>query len=251
MMFEATTIYAFWENRREGFEATARRMAVMLRNLAPIHPAFRTWQWDDPVSKQLVPYGGEPPTIDGLVEIFKADRANSELDRDKIPGAGFSTRAWNGGNGRTATSFRCSLENIEDPRIFPNLTTFTLPSRRVGDSTLICAETLTQIISVVASAWDAVWASTYPKDIWEAMEIPPGPLRTGWITYLSAPLARRFVAPPGCRVEPGPADGLIVWATDAVFDPENPEHLAIAREIQAALDLIQPPNPNTSNFMRN
>ena len=247
MMFEATTLYGFWGNRREGFETAAVRMDMMLGNLAPIHPAFEPWQWADPVSKEEMPYGGEPRTIDALVAAFLSDWSSRELDRTQLPGVGFSTRGWNGEGGPRSAGFRCSLENVGASNIFPNTISLTLQSRRVGDPTLIRVEPLARALGVLATAWDVVWATVFPFDLWETMDIPPGPLRTGWITYLSASLASRFVAPPGHRVEPGPAGGLMILTTDAVFDPEDPEHLASARAIQAALDLIQPPNPNADS----
>lgn len=243
MLTHATTLYAYWGNRREGLEATAVRMATMLDSLKPIHPAFERWLWQIPQDEQWVPYGGEPRTIQGLVTAFQAELTDPNVERPSVPGFGFSTSAWNGEPENRAGAFRCSLEHTDNPAIFPNLVTFTLRSRQFGDPTMICTETLTQVLAAVAKAWNPVWATVYPKDLWNVLELPPAPLRTGWITFLSNPLADEFVIPQGFRTEIGPDDGLIIVTTDAVFEPENPAHIALAEALKPALDRIQPPDP--------
>ena len=242
MMFEATKLYAFWGNRRDGFANCAARMAAMLDGLEPIHPAFKGWQYQPPNGRRWLPYGGRPRSFGGLVEVLKADWDKTEIDRTALPGFGLSTSAWNGENSPLSASFRCSLEHVDSSKVPANLATFPLQSRRVGDPSLISAAVLSRTLTAVATAWDAVWGTVHPADLWEAVEMPTGPLRMGWITYLSAPLADRFVAPPDCIARPGPDGSLLILATKEVFDPENPEHLARAQAIQAALDRIQPAN---------
>ena len=242
MMFEATKLYAFWGNRREGFDACARRIATMLDNLAPLHPAFDGWQRQASDSERWTPYGGRPRTHGELVEVLEEDWDDTELDRSRVPTAGLTTSAWNGENNPRSASFRCSIENIETSRVPANLVNLPLQSRRVGDPSLICVETMTHALTVVATAWDAVWGTVHPMDLWQVIKMPVGPLRMGWITYLSAPLAGRFEAPSGCLTQPGPDGSLLILATEEVFDPEHPEHLARAQAIQAALDRIQPAN---------
>src|SRR5579859_7464553 len=89
MLMEATTLYAYWGNRREGFEACATRMAAMLDSLAAIHPAFETWLRQDPVSKQWSAFGGRPRTIDGLAKDLAADwDEEPEINRSLMPNFG-------------------------------------------------------------------------------------------------------------------------------------------------------------------
>jgi hypothetical protein len=244
MTFEATTLYAYWGNRREGLEATAIRMATMLDSLKPVHPAFDAWVREDPTDKQWKPFGGQPRTPRGLVTNFQTDLESIQIDRIAIPGFGFMTGAWNGKEKDRTVSFRCSLENTDDPAIFPNTTSFTLRSRQFGDPTLICTEILTQVLSAVAKAWEPVWATIFPQDLWDVMEFPTAPLRTGWITYLSKPLAEKLVVPQRFRTETGSDGSLSIVTTDEVFDPKNSAHIALAETLQPALDRIQPPDPH-------
>jgi len=244
MTFQATMLYAYWGNRREGLEAAAMRMATMLDSLQPIHPAFDGWIMEAPGDDQWKPYGGQPRTIQGLVADLQADRTKIQIDRVAIPGFGLMTSAWNGEEHSRAGSFRCSLEHTESPGIYPNKTSFTLRARQFGDPTLIRTDILTQALSAIASAWGPVWATVYPKDLWDVLELPTAPLRTGWITYLSRPLAEKFVVPQGLRTEAGPDGGLIIVTTDAVFEPEDPAHIALAEALKPALDRIQPPDPH-------
>ncbi|HLZ67984.1 MAG TPA: Imm52 family immunity protein [Aliidongia sp.] len=241
MLMEATTLYAYWGNRREGFEACATRMAAMLDSLAAIHPAFETWLRQDPVSKQWSAFGGRPRTIDGLAKDLAADwDEEPEINRSLMPNFGFNPSAWNGEQESRAAAFRGSMENIGKSAFFANLINFTLRSRHFGDPGLISAETMARVLAVVAPTWDALWATVYPNDLWQALELPRTPLRTGWLTYLSAPFAADFVAPPGFRTEPCANGGLIIVTTEQVFDPRNQAHLALADQMRTALDRVQP-----------
>jgi hypothetical protein len=152
MLTHATTLYAYWGNRREGLEATAERMMAMLDDLKPVHPAFNTWLWEHPQDEQWVPYGGQPCTPQGLVTTFQAELADPKVERPSVPGFGFSTSAWNGEKEVRAGAFRCSLENTDSPAIFPNLVSFTLRSRQFGDPTMICTKILTRVLAAVAKA---------------------------------------------------------------------------------------------------
>jgi len=165
MLVQATTLYVYWGNRREGLEATAARMMAMLDDLKPVHPAFERWLWEHPQDEQWVPYGGQPRTIEGLVSAFQAELADPDVERPTVPGFGFSTSAWNGEKEARAGAFSCSLENTHRAAIFPNLVSFTLRSRQFGDPTMICTGILTQVLAAVAQAWSPVWATIFPFDL--------------------------------------------------------------------------------------
>lgn len=59
------------------------------------------------------------------------------------------------------------------------------------------------------------------------------------MTYLSAPYAARISPPRTAIVEEVPGGGLLMLATMETFTDENPAHVAVANEIQTALEPLQ------------
>src|SRR5258706_9498710 len=71
----------------------------------------------------------------------------------------------------------------------------------------------------------------------------------GWITYLAAPFAAK-IAPPRSAMCEQVDGGLLMSATQETFRLDNPVHVAVARDIDAALAPINalpwPPDANDS-----
>jgi len=234
-----TRLYTYWGSRREGLEKAASRLALVFDGLEAIHPAFDSWFRRDASVGRWEPYAGQPRTLTGLIQRFETDWIDPEIDRATLPGFGLQTNGWNGKMGARSVGFRCCPEGEGGPRMSPNLMSLKLESRHRGDPSLINADILERALAVVSSGWDAVWGTVFPFDLRNFMDIPQHMLRTGWMTYLSAPLARKFVAPSGFRIAQCANGASIIVTTDELFDPQNPTHLALAKEMQAALDKIQ------------
>jgi hypothetical protein len=90
-----------------------------------------------------------------------------------------------------------------------------------------------------AAAWDATWCAAYPWDIiplWTPVTVTRRPtFKMAWITYLSPRFAPMVTPPRSAIVEYTPEGGIVMTATKDRFDVDNPAHLAVAREIEAAL----------------
>jgi hypothetical protein len=69
----------------------------------------------------------------------------------------------------------------------------------------------------------------------------------GWITYLAAPFAAKIVPPRSAKCEAANG-GLMMVATEETFQVDNPAHMSVASEIDAALAPINvlpwPPDAN-------
>jgi hypothetical protein len=60
-------------------------------------------------------------------------------------------------------------------------------------------------------------------------------LAFGWLNYVSPRFARLVTPPKTAIVDYRPNGGLLMAATDETFITANPKHLAVARDIEAAL----------------
>jgi Immunity protein 52 len=102
----------------------------------------------------------------------------------------------------------------------------------------------------LATLWRANWASAFPLDLLDQLPTYEKRLNArlygGWITYLSPPWAAKITPPKSAILERAPDGGLLMIATEETFRVDNPRHVAVAREIDAALAPLNalpwPPN---------
>ncbi len=96
---------------------------------------------------------------------------------------------------------------------------------------------LRRVLLIAATAWDCDWAGVMPGDYRQGRRSPQLiEYESGWMVYLAAAPAARIVPPQDVAIE-RLADGamLLTAATDAMFDGQNPNHVAAALRIQTAL----------------
>jgi Immunity protein 52 len=85
----------------------------------------------------------------------------------------------------------------------------------------------------LSESFDVTFCSAYPYDLME--------LRTkqhfhfGWMNYISPRFAPMITPPKSAIVEYRPNGALFMAATDETFITVNPRHLAVARDIDAAM----------------
>lgn len=92
---------------------------------------------------------------------------------------------------------------------------------------------------VLVKTWNATWAYARPYALddllpsFEKKRATPS-FHGGWITYLAAPFAAK-IAPPHSAIYEQVTGGLLMTATQETFRVDNPAHVAVARDIDAAL----------------
>ncbi|MGO9686505.1 MAG: Imm52 family immunity protein, partial [Beijerinckiaceae bacterium] len=107
----------------------------------------------------------------------------------------------------------------------------------VPDRDIITYAIFRGAILAIAEAFDASWSKAYPTDIsklWPQKRARPMVL-LAWMTYISPRLAPLITPPQTAIVEYRPNGGLFMAATDETFITANPKHLAVARDIEAAV----------------
>ena len=61
----------------------------------------------------------------------------------------------------------------------------------------------------------------------------------GWLTYLSSPRSLLVTPPEDAKAERFADGGLLVTLCEEPFDVDNPQHMAVADEMQRALRPVQ------------
>lgn len=108
-----------------------------------------------------------------------------------------------------------------------------------GNHTALIA-LLRRVLLITATAWDCDWAGVMPGNYRPRLQLR-GPVlvkyQSGWIVYLDAKHATQIVPPQDVAIERLAGGAMLLTAaTDSIFNGRNPNHLAAALRIQAALE---------------
>ncbi len=231
-----------WGAREESTHSCAVRLARMLDSLAAIHPAFRKWnrqgyneeQWNKPFCVM-------PPDVDELTDIFERSRQYTDTSRELMPDLGFSASAWNGSEGPLGVNASWRAGAYGDFPDFPNAVEMNVDGPTVDNADLINPDTLKSLFLAMIEAWEPSWASIVDGDYWKPFyeKKPFPPFRSGWMTYFSAPYAKKITAPLSAIVESTKGGGILILATNEPFTTSDPKHVAVADAIQACLEPFQ------------
>jgi hypothetical protein len=226
-------IQAYWGPRREAPAQCGIAFRRMLENLAHVDPAFGGWSFAGSTKFWPMPADDDELAQRIAETVACADDGDPEPIYGYYFGAGTRTRS------KTSLTINvhagCYAPNMVSLVNTAELLTTPLNEENAAFVTL---PVFKAAVLSIAAAWDATWCAAYPWDI-----IPlwpkPGPgqphFRMAWITYLS-PRFAPMVTPPGSAiVEYTPQGGIVMTATKDRFDVNNPAHLTVAREIEAAL----------------
>jgi immunity protein 52 of polymorphic toxin system len=246
-MSDAYQIIAYWGPRLETPAGLAPRMLRMLDGLAQIDPLLSGWQW----------FGGGKKLVSGSeLDLAVAEKLlESGLERDKVTkkpllslGYYFSIRTrWRqpselGLQGKLGVGVPTSS--------YDNDVTLATSYLKQPDEALLQYGIFKPALVLLATLWRANWACAYPVALSDLLpsdkERRTCSLFGGWITYLSPAWAAKITPPKSAIVERAPDGGLLMIATEETFRVDNPRHVAVAREIDAALAPLNalpwPPN---------
>jgi hypothetical protein len=229
-------IQAYWGPRRETPAQCGLRFRRMLDMLAPIDPAFNGWQFYG--ATRIWPM---PTTAGNELARLIAERVARADDGDPTPINGYyfagSTRASSDTSLLIDVHAGCYAPSVS----LANTVGLETKPLNAANAAFITTPIFTSAILAIVRAWDATWCAAYP---WEIIPLwpKPGPgqphFKMAWITYLS-PRFGPLVTPPHLAIVDHTAEGgLMMTATEDRFDIANPGHLAVARDIEAALSPI-------------
>ena len=251
-------IFARWGSRPEAPPDLAKRFLKTVDSLHPLHPMFVGWTWSDRQEcfEDEDDDGHEDKGEAGqyaLSEIRKNlahamsrnMNVNEEGPPDPEDGYGFVASAkdvahprgsvWLCGNGG-------KRPDKDGSTLFPWMNDVKFDLGPDPDPSLTTYAFWRQALLIVAETWEASWAEAAPDDMcyhWSNRTF-----HAAWMSYLSPRLARHVVPPAGVIIEQRPNGGLFMAATPETFRLDDPDHMARARIIEAALQpLDQRPFP--------
>jgi hypothetical protein len=248
MTGEVNHVEAYWRPRGETAQDCAVRLNRMLEGLAKAHPAFSHWN-KQAYSRAAAnkPAWAMPPNVDELARVFEKGLVHKDIPRIPWPEMGYRVSAWNGRDPPYGASLSVWPGSYGAARSLPNRVDLSLKRACPDNTDLINTAVLKPALLSVATAWEPDYAVVVPWTYWPHAFGDRGypQLRSGWMTYLAPKYACRLMPPPIATVELVPNGGMLLLATEEQFDMHNPQHLAAAEAIQAALEPLQEMIPLT------
>ncbi|MGO9006286.1 MAG: Imm52 family immunity protein [Beijerinckiaceae bacterium] len=225
-------IAAHWGRRLETPTALAERVRCLIRRFEAIDPVLAHWyEW---LSETRV-----VPLDLSSVSLSKRIAATVYYREDGTPLYNFGYHFVVSNNNKNKwgpRGFTLTIHAGADAR--PNFLTLDTDYGFVPDPDIITYAIFKAAILAVAECFDAIYCDAYPADL--AVLWPDGGRRTralvlAWMIYISPRFAHLITPPPTAIVEYRPNGGLFMAATDETFVTANPKHLAVARDIEAAI----------------
>jgi hypothetical protein len=230
MIFWYYTIYCFWGPRRETPEDLAVRFSKLIDQLALIDPAFCNWFWVG---------ADQNPILFAAVRSRLAEEIAARVTRgddgepEPIYGYWMSVLSALEDTPR-ALSLSVKAGNSAKPTIIPNMATMHTAWQMEPDPTITTYHNFRRVLIALAECFDVTFGSAYSREL---RDLAPGDCKYpfGWINYVAPRFAPLVTPPKSAIVEHRPNGGLLMAATDETFVTSNPRHLAVARDIEAAL----------------
>jgi hypothetical protein len=222
------TYYAavYWRGRPEPLESYAQRAERLFRQLHSLDPILTRW-FEQARSRDKALRSQFTPDLETLLKFFQKERYTG--------GAGdISFAAWNGESAdNSVISFSCGSRS---PDIIMDRCLLDLPSRGPATERVLREPILTQALRTMAAAWDPAWG-VVTSNLHRGMVSESGRVGTfvGWIMYFAKSRGTIPPLPAPVRVESVEDKGTLVILTPERFTASNPEHVALAAQVQDIL----------------
>ena len=232
------SVLAYWGPRRESPSACAPKMLRMFDALAKIDPMFGQLFWRDRKSGKPVPVASLD--VEGTARLLAQRQNLSEVTREPIPEFGYRFVATNELPwGPRYLSIDGKLGGYTTAAILANYVCLSTQPLHPENEGIINFRVFRSVVLALASIWNATWCRADPTDLLQVIPSVDAVRRTpringGWMTFLAAPFAAKITLPRSAKCEQTEG-GLLMVATEETFQVDNPEHVAVARDIDAAL----------------
>jgi hypothetical protein len=231
------SVLAYWGPRRELPEECAPKLLQTLKALSEIDPALGYWIIDLRRGKPVL---ASSLDVDAAARWLIKGQNRSEVHHLPIPEFGYRFYASNQAtSGPRHLAFDGSLGAYTKGPILANNICLATESLEAANSDIINFRTFESVLNAFVTIWNPTWCQAVPTDLLSITSrvdrVRHRPrLGGGWITYLAAPFAQKIVPPRSAKCE-ALNGGILMVATEETFLADNPEHVAIARDIDSAL----------------
>jgi Immunity protein 52 len=221
-------IDAWWGPRREAPKSIATRFLNLVDRLTAIDPVFDNW---------IYSLDEAPVMLDTLRDEMEAvvERHVSRADDGApVPINGYSAAVVNSLRfepRRVSIYVRAGAWYLA-----PYLTNYIdigTSRKAAADPALVTYPIFRAALLALAETFETTWCAAYPRDI--MIHWKTGSFRLGWMSYVSPRFAPLVTPPATAIVEYRPNGALFMAATDETFVTTNPQHMAVAQDIEASL----------------
>jgi hypothetical protein len=233
MKLDEYNITAFWGPRPETPDALARRFDQLIDRLAMIDPAFGNWIWTG--SRTPEAFADVRPNLPKRIAetIFHADNG------DHVPIYGYSFGTINSMQRiPRGLSLRVHAGSWTVANFIINDVHLETPWREHPDPAFVTYPIFSAALLALAECFDATWGLVFPTEMMHLWRDHGGDrhFQPGWISYVAPRFAPLITPPQSAIVETRPDGGLLMAATDETFLLADSAHVAVARDINAAVE---------------
>lgn len=225
---------ANWGPRQETPDALAARWIEMIERLQAVDPIFAHW-YDGYGEGPYVAFDSRPAPLAQKI----SDNVGTDDDGTPQPLGGYqwcmqTSPACKRGPFHFSAHMFAGKASFYDSNCVHVGTDYGL----VPDSFVLTYKIFSGALLALAEAFGATRAYAYPEnlsDLWPRSENWHPKLPLAWISYVAPRFAHLVKPPLAAFVERRSDGGLLMAATDETFVATNPAHMAVARDIEAAV----------------
>jgi hypothetical protein len=232
-------IFSCWGPRPETPASIAQRFLTLIDRLAPIDPAFGNWICA--LYKHSVALRDIQPVP--LADIRNDMTAYVETcvvhdDYGPTPMCGYRVGAINSldRNPRGLSIGVLAGQQYSSPHVnlYINTARINTLYGETPDPAILSFSIFRPALLALVESFAATWCCAGPANV--SFPTKDGMMsRVGWMSYVSPRFAPLITPPSTAVVEYRPDGGLFMAATRETFVGSNPDHMAVARDIKAAM----------------
>lgn len=237
-MSSSYSILAYWGPRRESPSDCAPKLLHTFKALGDISPALSYWRTNPVGDGTWRP--ASTLDVETAARWIAGGAHLGDVHHLPISNLGYRVTALNQkGLGPRRLVFSGQFGAYTRAGMLANLVSlFTVP-RHPENADIINFRIFKSVLLAFTEIWKPTWCQAIADDLLKEMPrvdrvLHRPRLGGGWITYLAAPFAEKIVPPLSAKCE-ALNGGILMVATEETFLVENAEHVAIARDIDAAL----------------
>ncbi|RKH15249.1 hypothetical protein D7X74_18755 [Corallococcus sp. CA047B] len=222
------TYYAgvYWPSRGESPEACALRAEALFGQLASLDPTLSPW-FEQANSRAAALKSQFVPDEKSFIELFKKKKYQT------APGE-IAFSAWNGEKeASSVVELSCGPPSAHTV----DVCLFRPPARGAAAERLLSSVAVARALRAMALAWNpefGIATSHVHRD--EVLKLKEAGTFVGWVMYLSHQRGQVPALPAPVQVEPVANQGTLIVLTPERFTASNPDHRALAGQVQELLD---------------
>jgi hypothetical protein len=225
-MSERYYFASYWRGRPEPLETYARRAERFFAQLGRLDPDLTQW-FETAYSKEKALRSQFVPDLEIFLKFFNKKKYKSQA-------GDISFTAWNGKRvDGSSVKFFCGSKT---PEIIVDCCFIYLAGGGSVAERLLREPMHIQALRAIVESWDPEWGVVTSSELRDTVS-ESGTVGTfvGWITYLSKTRGPIPPLPAPVRVEPVEDKGTLIILTPERCTASNPEHVALAAQVQEIL----------------